>query len=196
MCKHSFKHIDSSCHFLELNYRRYNLNFLKLKQLLIDDDVESNPGPTQNDCKSPVGHPKKIKVFKGTARKCDLTENKVNVASDPKVQNCFFNTIQPVSLDIIKPWSVTCPSTLESLQKLEFEVNNDINVKVSLFQGGITQLNVDVIVNSVNKTLTVVGGIDGAIHEAAGPGLVDEGQNLHVCEPGECKATLGHKISS
>ena len=135
-------------------------------------------------------------MFEGTAQKCDLTENKVNVASDPKLQNCFFNNIQPVSLDIIKLWSVTYPSTLESLQKLEFEVNNDINVKVSLFQGGITQLNVDVIVNSVNKTLTVVGGIDGAIHEAAGPGLVDEGQNLNVCEPGECKATLGHKISS
>ena len=84
-----FKHIDSSCHFLELNCRGYNLNFLKLKHLLIDGDVESNPGPTQNDCKSPVGHPKKIKVFKGTAEKCDLTENKVNVASDPKVQNCF-----------------------------------------------------------------------------------------------------------
>ena len=49
-----FKHIDSSCHFLELNYRGYNLNFLKLKQLLVDGDVESNPGPTQNDCKSPV----------------------------------------------------------------------------------------------------------------------------------------------
>ena len=109
-------------------------------------------GTYTNDCKSPVGLPKKIKVFEGTAKKCDLTENKVNVASDPKLQNCFFNNIQPVSLDIIKPWSVTCPSTLESLQKLEFEVNNDINVKVSLFQGCITQLNVDVIVNSVNKT--------------------------------------------
>ena len=36
-----FKHIDSSCHFLELNYRGYNLNFLKLKQLPIDGDVES-----------------------------------------------------------------------------------------------------------------------------------------------------------
>ena len=95
-----FKHIDS-CHFLELNYRGYNLDFLKLKQLLTDGDVESNPGPKQNDCKSPVGRPKKIKAFKGTAEKCDLTENKVNVASDPKV-HCFFNTIQPVSLDIIK----------------------------------------------------------------------------------------------
>ena len=82
--------------------------------------------------------------------------NTVSVAIDPKVQNCFFNTIQPVSLDIIKPWSVTCPSTLESLQKLEVEINNDINVKVSLCQGDITKLNVDFIVNSVNKTLLEV----------------------------------------
>ena len=70
-----FKDIDSSCHFLELNYIGFNLNFLKLKQLLIDDEIESNPGPTQNDCKSPVGRPDKIKVFKGTAKKCDLSEN-------------------------------------------------------------------------------------------------------------------------
>ena len=182
-----FKRIDCSCHFLELDYIGYNLNFLKLK-LLLDSDVESNPGPTQNDCKYPVGHPKKIKVFKGTAKKFDLTEIKVNVASDLKVQNCFVNTIQPVSLDIIKPRSVTCPSTLESLQKLEFEVNNDVNVKVSLCQGDITQLNVDVIVNSVNKTLTAVGAIDAAIHEAAGPGLVDECHKLNV------KVTLSHKL--
>ena len=70
--------------------------------------MESNPGPTQNYCKFPVGHPKKIKVFKRI---------NVNVASDLKVQNCFFSTIQPVSLNIIKPWLVTCPSTVESLQK-------------------------------------------------------------------------------
>ena len=99
-----FKYIDSSCHFIELNYRGHNLNFLKLKQLLIDGDIESNPGPTQNDCKSSVGCTKKIKVFKGTAKKCDVTENKVNVASNLKIQNCFFfNTIHSVSLDIIKP---------------------------------------------------------------------------------------------
>ena len=129
-----FKHTDSSCHFLELNYGGDNLNFLKLKQLLLHSGIESNPGPTQNDCKSSVGRPEKI----------NLSENKINIAIDPKVQNCFFffffNTIQPVSLDIIKPWSVTCPRTLESVQKLEFEVNNDINVKVALCQGDITKL--------------------------------------------------------
>ena len=57
--------------------------------------------------------------------------------------------------------------------KLEFEVNNDINSKVSLCQGDITKLNVDAIVNSVNKTLIGGGGIGGAIHEAAGPGFQD-----------------------
>ena len=90
-----FKRIDYSCHFLELHHRVYNLNFLKLEQLCIDSDVESNP------------------VFKGTAINCDLSENNVNVASDPKVKNSLFNTIPPVSLNIIMPWSVTCPSNLE-----------------------------------------------------------------------------------
>ena len=72
-----FKHIDSSCHFLELNCRGYNLNVLKLKQFVIAGDIESNPGPSQNHCKSPVGCPKKIKAFKGTAKECDLSENNV-----------------------------------------------------------------------------------------------------------------------
>ena len=43
-----------------------------------------------------------LKVFKGTAKKCDLNENNVNVASERKAQSCFFNTIQPVNLHIIK----------------------------------------------------------------------------------------------
>ena len=131
--------------------------------------------------------PPQRKVFKGIAKKCDLSENNVSVASDPNIQNCFLNTVQSVSLDIIKPWSVTCPSNLESLQKLGFEVNNDINSKVSLCQGDITSLNVDAIVNSVNKTLIVGGGIDGVFHEAAGSGMLDECQKLNDCEIGECK---------
>ena len=50
-----------------------------------------------------LGDQLKIKVFKGTAKKRVLSENNINVASDPKVQNCYFNTVQPVSLDIMKP---------------------------------------------------------------------------------------------
>ena len=58
-----FKHIYSLYHFLELNYKGLNLNFLILKQLLIDSDIESNPRPTQNVCNSPVGRKKKIKLL-------------------------------------------------------------------------------------------------------------------------------------
>ena len=56
-----FKDIDSSCHFLELNCRGLNLDFLKLKQLLLGGHIVSNPESTQNDCKSPVGHLKFLK---------------------------------------------------------------------------------------------------------------------------------------
>ena len=56
---------------------------------------------------------------------------------------------------------------------MEFEVNGDMNLNVSPFQADINKLNVDVIVNSVNKTLIVRWGADRAIHEAARPGLVD-----------------------
>ena len=158
-----FKHIYSLCHFLELNYKGLNLNFLILKQLLIDSDIESNPRPTQNVCNSPVGRKKKIKLFK-------------------KIENCFFCTIKTVSLEIIKPWSVTCPSTLQSFQKLESEVNSSINSKDLLCQGDITELNIDVILDSTNKSLTDVAGIDEAIYEATGPALLGECQKLNNFE--------------
>ena len=188
------KHIDCFSHFLELIYRGLNLDFLKLTQLLIDGDIESNLGRTQNDCKSPHGHPKKIKVFKGTPTKFNPSENSnVNVASYPKVQNVFFNTIQPLSLNNIKPWSVTCPRTAESLQNMKFEVNNDINSKASLCRGDIAKINVDAIVNATSETVTSEGGINGAIHEAAGPGLLCECQKLNACEIGDCKVTSGYK---
>ena len=80
-----FKHINCPYYFLELNYRSFNL-----KQRLIDEDIESNPGPTQNDGKSLGGRPRKIKVFKGTKKNCGLSENiNVNVPSDLRAQYFF-----------------------------------------------------------------------------------------------------------
>ena len=73
-----------------------------------------NPEPSQNDCKSPRGRPKKIKVFKGTPEKCDVNEKiTVNVVSGIKVHNVFLNTVEPVSLNQIKPWIATCSDTIE-----------------------------------------------------------------------------------
>ena len=110
------------------------------------------------------------------------------------VQICFSNTIQLVGFTIIKSWSVTCHITLESLQKSEFEVNNDINSKDFLCQGDITKLNVDLIVKSVYKTLIGGGSIGGTIHEPAGPGLLGECQKYNGCEIGKWRVTLGYKL--
>lgn len=62
VCLKSMRLKLNDSHYLDLNYRWLNLNFLRLMQLLIDGDAESNPVPTQNEWKSPDGHPKEIKV--------------------------------------------------------------------------------------------------------------------------------------
>ena len=78
------------------------------------------------------------------------------------------------------------------MQKSESEVNNDINSRFFFVKETLPKLNVDVIVNSVNKMLIRGGGIDGAIQETADSGLIDECQNLNGYETDECKVTQGH----